>query len=85
MEGIRMRRSIKQALVLVLVLAVGFVAGQLSAAQPHMNAALKQLRAAQSSLNRASADKGGHRARALDLVRDAIVEVERGIAYDRRH
>lgn len=80
-----MRRSVRQTLILVLVLAVGFLAGQLSAAQPQMNAALKQLRAAQASLNRATADKGGHRARALELVRDAIVEVERGIAYDRRH
>ncbi len=80
-----MRRSFLRGILLTVVLAVGFIAGQLSAAQPHMNAALKQLRAARTSLNKASADKGGHRERALDLVNRAIDEVERGIAYDRRH
>ena len=80
-----MRRSFLRGILLTIVLAVGFIAGQLSAAQPHMQAALKQLRAAKSSLNKATADKGGHRERALDLVNRAIDEVERGIAYDRRH
>ena len=80
-----MRRSFLRGILLTIVLAVGFIAGQLSAAQPHMQAALKQLRAAKSSLNKATADKGGHRERALDLVTRAIDEVERGIAYDRRH
>lgn len=80
-----MRRSFLRGILLTIVLVVGFIAGQLSAAQPHMKAALKQLRAAKSSLHKATADKGGHRERALDLVDRAIDEVERGIAYDRRH
>ena len=80
-----MRRSVIRGLLLVLVLAVGFIAGQLSAAQPHMQAALTHLRQARTSLNRATADKGGHRERALDLVNQAIDQVEKGIAYDRRH
>jgi hypothetical protein len=79
-----MRRSITRALLVVTLLAIGFIAGQISAAQPHMNAAIKQLRAAKSSLNKATPDKGGHRERAIDLVDRAINEVERGIAYDRR-
>ena len=80
-----MRRSLVRSLLIFSLLAVGFLAGHLSAAQPHMNSALKQLRAARASLNKASADKGGHRNRALDHVNSAIDEVERGIAYDRRH
>ena len=79
-----MRRSLFRGLLLVIVLATGFIAGQLSAAQPHMQAALKHLRAARADLNKASADKGGHRNRAIELVNQAIDEVERGIAYDRR-
>lgn len=46
--------------------------------QPHMTAALAALESAKNNLERASADKGGHRARALDLVRDAISEVKKG-------
>ena len=78
------RRSILRAFFLVLVLATGFIAGQLTAAQPHMQAALSHLRAAKRDLDKASADKGGHRNRAIALINDAIDEVERGIVYDRR-
>ena len=53
--------------------------------QPHMHAALESLRSAAHELEAASQDKGGHRARAMRLVRDAISECERGIEYDRRH
>jgi uncharacterized membrane-anchored protein YhcB (DUF1043 family) len=84
-EVVFMRRSLIRALVLVSVLALGFIAGQLSAAQPHMQAALRHLRSAKADLNKASADKGGHRARALELVDSAIEEVERGVRYDRRN
>lgn len=80
-----MRRSIIRALFLTLILAVGFIAGQLSAAQPQMQSALTNLRQTRANLNRATADKGGHRERALSLVNDAIDQVEKGIAYDRRH
>lgn len=47
--------------------------------QPHMTAALAALESAKNNLERASADKGGHRAKALDLVKDAISEVKKGI------
>jgi hypothetical protein len=56
-----------------------------AAAQPHMEAALESLRAAERQLKEATADKGGHRGRALRLVHDAIVQVEKGIQFDRRH
>ncbi|HKP39040.1 MAG TPA: hypothetical protein VJT71_19435 [Pyrinomonadaceae bacterium] len=50
-----------------------------AADQPHMQAALAALESAKNNLERASADKGGHRGRALDLVKDAISEVKKGI------
>ena len=51
--------------------------------QPHMTAALAALESAKNNLERATADKGGHRARALDLVKDAIDEVKKGIEAGR--
>ena len=47
--------------------------------QPHMERAKDALESAKKNLERATADKGGHRAKALDLVRDAIDEVKKGI------
>lgn len=79
------RRFFVGILLLILVAGSGFLAGRASAAQPHMQAALTHLRQARTSLERATADKGGHRAKALALVDDAIHEVEEGISYDRRH
>ncbi len=56
-----------------------------AADQPHMQAALDALRTAERELHEAEADKGGHRVKAERLVHDAIVEVEKGINFDRRH
>jgi hypothetical protein len=70
-----MRRNTLRTLLLVSLLVVAFVAGQLSAAQPQMQAALSNLRAAKRNLDKATSDKGGHRARAQALVNDAINEV----------
>lgn len=53
--------------------------------QPRMHAALDALRTAKHELEAADRDKGGHREKALRLVQDAIVQVERGIEYDRHH
>jgi hypothetical protein len=79
------RRNLLSTLVLFLTLAVGFIAGHASADQPRMHAALEHLRAAKNELERADADKGGHRAAAIRLVNDAIAQVEAGMGYDRRH
>jgi len=79
------RRFVIPALLLVLTLGSGFVAGRVSADQPHMNAALEHLREARHSLEAAEADKGGHRAKAIDYTDRAIHEVERGMQYDGRH
>ena len=53
--------------------------------QPHMQAALDALRLAKRELEQATTDKGGHRARAMGLVNQAIVQVEKGVEFDRRH
>ncbi len=53
--------------------------------QPRMQAAREDLVKAQTSLNRATTDKGGHRNRALEIVAQAIREVDAGIEYDRTH
>ena len=52
--------------------------------QPHMRAALGSLQSARGQLQAATADKGGHRAKAIALVNSAIDEVQKGIAFDNR-
>jgi len=79
-----LRRSLS-LLAFAAILVTGFFAGRASADQPHMHAALEHLRAAKVELTAATHDKGGHREAALRLTNDAIAEVERGVAYDRRH
>jgi hypothetical protein len=53
--------------------------------QPNMTAAIQNLREAQMNLEKASQDKGGHRQRALQLIRQATAEVEAGIQYANTH
>ena len=49
--------------------------------QPHMEAALKNLQNAKVQLEKATADKGGHRVKAIELINQAMDEVNRGMAY----
>ena len=51
--------------------------------QPHMQNALTALENAKDSLEKATTDKGGHRNKALDYVKDAIKEVKKGIEAGR--
>src|SRR5262245_576356 len=74
----------KSLFATVLLLGVFAIAGALPD-QPNMQAALVSLRTAKSELNKATPDKGGHRAAAIGLVNSAIAEVNAGIAFDRRH
>jgi hypothetical protein len=53
--------------------------------QPEMAAAIQHLREAEQNLESASHDKGGHRARALQLVQQAIRETEEGMRFDDNH
>jgi len=72
---------------LILAFALGIMAtgGVLiqnaqAAYQPHMVNALDSLRAARHQLEIAEEDKGGHRARAIGIIDNAIQEVKAGIA-----
>jgi len=72
-------KTLKTSLVLaVAVAAMGLQS--IRADQPHMQNALTHLREARTALQRAEHNKGGHRARALEKVNQAIAEVEAGIA-----
>lgn len=74
-------------LVLALVLA-GFYAGTLTVRaenQPHMKAALEHLQAAKTELEKAEADKGGHREAAIKATNEAIGHVKEGIEFANKH
>jgi hypothetical protein len=51
--------------------------------QPAMEAAIRNIDQTLEPLQRATSDKGGHRANAAQLLRDARKEVQAGIEYDR--
>jgi hypothetical protein len=72
------------ALLLMLPIA-GYFSQQVFADQPQMEAALVALKNSLEHLEKATDDKGGHRKKAIGHIRKAIVEVEKGIAFDRRH
>jgi hypothetical protein len=74
-----------------LALTTMFVAGLGSStpdvnadAQPKMHSALDHLRAAETALQNATHDKGGHRVKALAHTRQAIDQVRAGIKFDNR-
>ena len=72
--------------VIAAVVIVASLAAPISAVdQPRMQAARVDLQNAQNSLRKATADKGGHRERAMELVGQAITAVNNGIEYDRTH
>ena len=82
------KRNIYQfAIVLCLTMAFSFMTLTAGAVvdQPFMKAARNDLNKAQNNLRKATADKGGHRARAMQLVEQAITKVNQGIAYDRNN
>lgn len=65
----------------IIATAAAAIAGSIAtayASQPHMDRALDFLRSARAELNRASANKGGHRVKAINLVNKAIEEVRLG-------
>ncbi|MBI3181209.1 MAG: hypothetical protein HYZ28_03600 [Myxococcales bacterium] len=74
----------------ILAVAIGAVIGcvttqALAERQPRMKEALHHLHQAKDALEKGSPDKGGHRVKAIAFVKDAIIEVEKGIAFDDRH
>ncbi len=80
------RRSVVNTILPAALLGLALpIRGNAAADQPHMKAALDALRLAKRELEAASADKGGHRAKAIEHVDAAINQVERGIEFDRTH
>jgi hypothetical protein len=53
--------------------------------QPFMQAARNDCNRAMGFFRRATADKGGHKQNAMNMTRQAISEINEGIAYDRHH
>lgn len=78
-----MRRAIAIA---TTTFVLGTLAGQAFAdRQPRMRDALEHLEKALSSLESATADKGGHRVKAIDLTKQAIAETREGIKHDNKN
>jgi hypothetical protein len=77
--------QIRKTFAIIVAGSTLFEAGMALGRQPHMQAALEHLRDARNELQEASHDKGGHRAKAIDLVNQAIDDVQAGIRYDNRH
>ena len=76
------RRAVLPTIMLAVLVACAVPS---YADQPKMQAALEALQIARRELAQASADKGGHRAKAMELVEQAITQVEKGIAFDRKN
>lgn len=73
--------QMKKIAVLGLSLAMAFSAGIVVGAQPHMQNALVSLQGAKNQLQQAANNKGGHRVRAIELVDQAMLEVQAGINF----
>lgn len=77
--------TIGLAMALTLVVGRDLVHSAGAEPQPHMRSALGSLESALGQLEKATADKGGHRVKAMGLVKQAIDEVKAGIAFDNKH
>lgn len=83
MISIISRPRLAWPLLAAAAFALSFLAGCAST-QPHMQNALDHLEAARGELQEATPGKGGHRERALELVNEAIRQVEMGMNFARR-
>ena len=81
--------KVSATLLITTALSLSFaVAARPTAAAEHqvdMNAAIMHLRQANTALEHAAADKGGHRDKAMHLITQALHEVEAGKTYLREH
>ena len=76
---------LKTIAAFVVALSLSLPTAAFAEPQPHMKAALEHLKKAKESLEKATADKGGHRAKAIELVNQAIEQTEKGINFDDKH
>jgi hypothetical protein len=80
------RRSVAAAATGVATIGLlGAPAKSANAYRGNMEHALSSLNQALASLRESTANKGGHRARALDLIRQAIDETQTGIEFADEH
>ena len=75
----------KRMLITVMAVAGLLVPLAYAEKQPHMQHALHALENAKAQLEKAEHDKGGHRVKAIELINQAIAEVQAGIEYDNTH
>jgi hypothetical protein len=83
-----LRAILSSSLATALVVSGSFLASFLvgcASGQPHMRSALDHLFSARSELQAATTDKGGHRVRAIELINEAVSEVEHGMDYTLNH
>lgn len=83
-----MNKKALKSTIITLALIVTIIFGASSSAladQPKMQAALDALIVAERQLKKGSHDKGGHRLKALDLIKQAKKEVRKAIKFDRKH
>jgi hypothetical protein len=73
-----LRKNLLVAMLACLMLGAALMATAL-AVQTHMYAAKGNLQSALTELNTAVADKAGHRENAINLVKQAITQVNLGI------
>ncbi len=74
-----LRRQLWVGLLMAGMIFLGFGVGQATAKQANMTAARSSLTSAKVSLEKATANKGGHRVKAIKLIKQAIIEVNAGI------
>ena len=78
-------KSTKAVLSAFVLLAVCVLSYASPPDQPYMQAARADLQKAKAALQRAAANKGGHRTAAIGYINSAINQVNLGIRFDRRH
>lgn len=78
-------KTLVKASLMTLCLGTALNASSVYAGnQPLMENALRDLERAERSLERAARNKGGHRAKALNKVRQAMKEVKLGMEFANR-
>lgn len=85
MEFLSRRKNLAAIAYLLGGAGLATAQSQKDGGQPEMHGALEHLHQAKENLEKAKHDKGGHRERALQLVDQAISEVNAGIEYAIHH
>ena len=81
-------RSRALAIFTLLLVAIGLVYAQTHRTaihEPHMSAAYGHLEQARAELERSTPNKGGHRERAMQLVDQAMQQIQEGEQYYQQH